>query len=57
MALTFSQELILERQLGKKESLIKVAASYEESNPTLFNECMKEAEQCQKLIDYINSKK
>jgi len=57
MALTFSEELILERQLDRKENLIKVASSYEHDNETLFTECMKEAAKCQKTIDFINSKK
>ena len=52
--LSFQDHLILARQSSRLEHLIQVAASYQEENKILFDECMKEATVCQQIIDHIN---
>ena len=55
--ISYQDEIVLQRQSANLENLVKVAASYQDTNKVLFDECMKEAGICQGLIDLIKDKK
>ena len=55
--LSLIEELVIERESSALEHLIQVAARFQDTNPVLYSECMKEIEICQLMIDKISNKK